>query len=155
MDFLVQVCLIQRLCGLLWSAWLRILISTDTCQWFKVQGLLLPPRGISIDMTIWPSFCAVKQFLFFCVLIYVLSNLFFSFFVHQGADKCVACSNVQDGPHCVSSCPEGVMGGEGIIYKYSDKKGNCEPCHTNCTQGWGISRNLTWYRHSVLFKTYT
>ncbi|XP_061583594.1 receptor tyrosine-protein kinase erbB-3a isoform X2 [Cololabis saira] len=52
-----------------------------------------------------------------------------------GADECVACANVQDGPHCVSSCPEGVMGGEGVIYKYSNKLSNCEPCHINCTQG--------------------
>ncbi|XP_047204615.1 receptor tyrosine-protein kinase erbB-3a isoform X2 [Girardinichthys multiradiatus] len=53
----------------------------------------------------------------------------------QGADQCVACSSLQDGPHCVSSCPEGVMGGEGVIFKYANKQGHCEPCHMNCTQG--------------------
>lgn len=53
----------------------------------------------------------------------------------QGADQCVACASLQDGPHCVSSCPEGVMGGEGVIFKYSNKQGHCEPCHVNCTQG--------------------
>ncbi|KAM4740868.1 receptor tyrosine-protein kinase erbB-3a [Anableps anableps] len=52
-----------------------------------------------------------------------------------GADQCVACSSLQDGPHCVSSCPEGVMGGEGVIFKYANKQGRCEPCHMNCTQG--------------------
>uniref|UniRef100_A0A3B4TVN1 Receptor protein-tyrosine kinase n=1 Tax=Seriola dumerili TaxID=41447 RepID=A0A3B4TVN1_SERDU len=52
-----------------------------------------------------------------------------------GADQCVACASQQDGPHCVSSCPEGVMGGEGIIFKYPNKQGHCEPCHINCTQG--------------------
>lgn len=52
-----------------------------------------------------------------------------------GADQCVACSSLQDGPHCVSSCPEGVMGGEGVIFKYANKQGHCEPCHMNCTQG--------------------
>uniref|UniRef100_A0A672JQI7 Receptor protein-tyrosine kinase n=1 Tax=Salarias fasciatus TaxID=181472 RepID=A0A672JQI7_SALFA len=52
-----------------------------------------------------------------------------------GADQCVACARHQDGPHCVSSCPEGVMGGEGIIFKYPNKQGHCEPCHVNCTQG--------------------
>ncbi|XP_039971877.1 receptor tyrosine-protein kinase erbB-3a [Xiphias gladius] len=52
-----------------------------------------------------------------------------------GADQCVACARLQDGPHCVSSCPEGVMGGEGVIFKYPNKQGNCEPCHINCTQG--------------------
>ncbi|XP_053723553.1 receptor tyrosine-protein kinase erbB-3a isoform X1 [Synchiropus splendidus] len=52
-----------------------------------------------------------------------------------GADKCVACANLQDGPHCVPACPEGVMGGEGIIFKYANKNGRCESCHANCTQG--------------------
>uniref|UniRef100_A0A3B3XQ77 receptor protein-tyrosine kinase n=1 Tax=Poecilia mexicana TaxID=48701 RepID=A0A3B3XQ77_9TELE len=52
-----------------------------------------------------------------------------------GADQCVACSSLQDGPHCVSSCPDGVMGGEGVIFKYASKQGRCETCHMNCTQG--------------------
>uniref|UniRef100_A0A3Q2P3Q2 Receptor protein-tyrosine kinase n=1 Tax=Fundulus heteroclitus TaxID=8078 RepID=A0A3Q2P3Q2_FUNHE len=52
-----------------------------------------------------------------------------------GADQCVACSRLKDGPHCVSSCPEGVMGGEGVIFKYANRQGHCEPCHMNCTQG--------------------
>ncbi|XP_045884672.1 receptor tyrosine-protein kinase erbB-3a isoform X2 [Micropterus dolomieu] len=52
-----------------------------------------------------------------------------------GADQCVACASLQDGPHCVSSCPEGVMGGDEIIFKYANKQGHCEPCHINCTQG--------------------
>ncbi|XP_033994848.1 receptor tyrosine-protein kinase erbB-3a [Trematomus bernacchii] len=52
-----------------------------------------------------------------------------------GADQCVACARLQDGPHCVSSCPEGVMGGEEVIFKYANKKGSCESCHKNCTQG--------------------
>uniref|UniRef100_A0A4W6EI95 receptor protein-tyrosine kinase n=1 Tax=Lates calcarifer TaxID=8187 RepID=A0A4W6EI95_LATCA len=52
-----------------------------------------------------------------------------------GADQCVACASLQDGPHCVSSCPEGVMGEEGVIFKYPNKQGHCEPCHINCTQG--------------------
>ncbi|KAK2862208.1 hypothetical protein Q5P01_001741 [Channa striata] len=52
-----------------------------------------------------------------------------------GADQCVACANLQDGPHCVASCPEGVMGGEGVIFKYPNKQGHCKPCYINCTQG--------------------
>ncbi|XP_054473898.1 receptor tyrosine-protein kinase erbB-3a [Anoplopoma fimbria] len=52
-----------------------------------------------------------------------------------GADQCVACASLQDGPHCVSLCPEGVMGGEEVIFKYPNKQGSCEPCHINCTQG--------------------
>uniref|UniRef100_A0A8C5EMT5 Receptor protein-tyrosine kinase n=1 Tax=Gouania willdenowi TaxID=441366 RepID=A0A8C5EMT5_GOUWI len=51
-----------------------------------------------------------------------------------GADQCVACASHQDGPHCVSACPDGVMGGEGVIFKYPNKQGHCEPCHVNCTQ---------------------
>ncbi|XP_075966594.1 receptor tyrosine-protein kinase erbB-3a isoform X1 [Anarhichas minor] len=52
-----------------------------------------------------------------------------------GADQCVACASLQDGPHCVSLCPEGLMGGEEVIFKYPNKQGSCEPCHINCTQG--------------------
>ncbi|XP_067361222.1 receptor tyrosine-protein kinase erbB-3a isoform X2 [Channa argus] len=55
--------------------------------------------------------------------------------IGPGADQCVACASLQDGPHCVSQCPEGVMGGEGVIFKYPNKQGHCEPCHINCTQG--------------------
>ncbi|XP_010764813.1 receptor tyrosine-protein kinase erbB-3a [Notothenia coriiceps] len=53
----------------------------------------------------------------------------------HGADQCVACTRLRDGPHCVSSCPEGVMGGEEVIFKYANKKGSCESCHKNCTLG--------------------
>ncbi|KAK5872340.1 hypothetical protein PBY51_013053 [Eleginops maclovinus] len=52
-----------------------------------------------------------------------------------GADQCEACALLRDGPHCVSSCPEGVMGGEEVIFKYAEKEGSCEPCHKNCTLG--------------------
>ncbi|KAJ0023764.1 hypothetical protein NQD34_003663 [Periophthalmus magnuspinnatus] len=52
-----------------------------------------------------------------------------------GADQCVSCANFQDGPHCVPSCPQGLMAGEGVIFKYPNKGGSCEPCHSNCTQG--------------------
>ncbi|XP_024125415.1 receptor tyrosine-protein kinase erbB-3 [Oryzias melastigma] len=52
-----------------------------------------------------------------------------------GANQCVACAELKDGPHCVSSCPKGVMGEEGIIFKYSDKNKKCEQCHVNCTEG--------------------
>ncbi|XP_056131234.1 receptor tyrosine-protein kinase erbB-3b [Lampris incognitus] len=53
-----------------------------------------------------------------------------------GADECVACSNLKDGPYCVTSCPSGVNDGQrGLIFKYSNKEGHCQPCHLNCTQG--------------------
>ncbi|KAI1892254.1 hypothetical protein AGOR_G00131460 [Albula goreensis] len=52
-----------------------------------------------------------------------------------GADECVSCASLQDGPHCVSSCPSGVMGQKGLIFKYPSAQRRCEPCHPNCTQG--------------------
>uniref|UniRef100_A0A8C9TLN0 Receptor protein-tyrosine kinase n=1 Tax=Scleropages formosus TaxID=113540 RepID=A0A8C9TLN0_SCLFO len=52
-----------------------------------------------------------------------------------GADECVECANFKDGPHCVSSCPNGVMGERGLIFKYPNLTKNCEPCHINCSQG--------------------
>ncbi|XP_023687634.2 receptor tyrosine-protein kinase erbB-3a isoform X1 [Paramormyrops kingsleyae] len=52
-----------------------------------------------------------------------------------GADSCVSCTSLKDGPHCVSSCPNGVMGEKGLIFKYPNAKKVCEPCHFNCTQG--------------------
>uniref|UniRef100_A0A1A7X1Q7 Receptor protein-tyrosine kinase n=1 Tax=Iconisemion striatum TaxID=60296 RepID=A0A1A7X1Q7_9TELE len=53
-----------------------------------------------------------------------------------GADECMACINFQDGPYCMSSCPSGVNDGQkGLIFKFPNKEGRCEPCHHNCTQG--------------------
>ncbi|TMS16828.1 Receptor tyrosine-protein kinase erbB-3 [Larimichthys crocea] len=53
-----------------------------------------------------------------------------------GTDKCVACANLRDGPYCMSSCPTGVNDGQrGLIFKYPNREGHCEPCHHNCTQG--------------------
>ncbi|KAG7471886.1 hypothetical protein MATL_G00102810 [Megalops atlanticus] len=52
-----------------------------------------------------------------------------------GADECVACVNLRDGPHCVPFCPSGVMGEKGLIFKYPNAQRRCEPCHPNCTQG--------------------
>ncbi|XP_069053576.1 receptor tyrosine-protein kinase erbB-3 isoform X2 [Lepisosteus oculatus] len=51
-----------------------------------------------------------------------------------GADECVACANFWDGPHCVPSCPNGVMGEKGLIFKYANAERRCEPCHPNCTE---------------------
>ncbi|KAJ8265668.1 hypothetical protein COCON_G00147670 [Conger conger] len=52
-----------------------------------------------------------------------------------GSDECVSCSSLRDGPRCVPSCPSGVMGENGPIFKYPNAQGSCESCHTNCTQG--------------------
>ncbi|XP_056606434.1 receptor tyrosine-protein kinase erbB-3a isoform X2 [Triplophysa dalaica] len=53
-----------------------------------------------------------------------------------GTDQCEACENLQDGPYCVSSCPEGVQGENGlIIYKFPNSQQKCQPCHANCSLG--------------------
>ncbi|XP_034551918.1 receptor tyrosine-protein kinase erbB-3b [Notolabrus celidotus] len=53
-----------------------------------------------------------------------------------GADHCESCANLRDGPYCMSSCPTGVNDGQrGLIFKYPNREGHCEPCHHNCTQG--------------------
>ncbi|NXH21179.1 ERBB3 kinase, partial [Bucco capensis] len=43
----------------------------------------------------------------------------------------------QDGPHCVESCPEGILGERGPIYKFPDGSHECQPCHENCSRGLG------------------
>ncbi|KAM8990257.1 LOW QUALITY PROTEIN: receptor tyrosine-protein kinase erbB-3 [Ara ararauna] len=53
----------------------------------------------------------------------------------SGADTCTRCARYRDGPHCVESCPEGVLGERGPIYKYPDSSRECRPCHENCTRG--------------------
>ncbi|XP_062872148.1 receptor tyrosine-protein kinase erbB-3b [Trichomycterus rosablanca] len=54
----------------------------------------------------------------------------------EGADDCVACSNLMDGPHCVSSCPNGVIGEKGqAVYKYPNSKRQCQPCNPSCEMG--------------------
>lgn len=54
----------------------------------------------------------------------------------QGPEQCSQCAHSQDGPHCVTRCPHGVLGDDGaLIWKYPDRAGQCQPCHQNCTQG--------------------
>ncbi|KAK2512367.1 hypothetical protein Q9966_016388 [Columba livia] len=53
----------------------------------------------------------------------------------SGADTCTRCAHYRDGPHCVESCPDGVLGERGPIYKYPDATRECRPCHENCTRG--------------------
>ncbi|KAL1006430.1 hypothetical protein UPYG_G00072270 [Umbra pygmaea] len=53
-----------------------------------------------------------------------------------GTDRCVECANFKDGPHCVNQCPHGILGNENrLIWKYADKKRECQLCHDNCNQG--------------------
>uniref|UniRef100_A0A671WXF5 Receptor protein-tyrosine kinase n=1 Tax=Sparus aurata TaxID=8175 RepID=A0A671WXF5_SPAAU len=72
-----------------------------------------------------------------------------------GADKCVVCANLRDGPYCMSSCPTGVNDGQkGLIFKYPNREGHCEPCHHNCTQGCsgpGLNDCLEAARLAVIF----
>uniref|UniRef100_A0A8C7VV06 Receptor protein-tyrosine kinase n=1 Tax=Oncorhynchus mykiss TaxID=8022 RepID=A0A8C7VV06_ONCMY len=70
-----------------------------------------------------------------------------------GADECVMCVSLRDGPHCVPFCPSGVNGENGqFIFKYPNKDSYCEPCHVNCTQGCsgpGLSDCIDNTRHST------
>ncbi|NXA21753.1 ERBB3 kinase, partial [Ibidorhyncha struthersii] len=40
------------------------------------------------------------------------------------------------------SCPEGILGERGPIYKYPDASRECRPCHENCTRGCAGPRPL-------------
>ncbi|XP_039603172.1 receptor tyrosine-protein kinase erbB-3a isoform X2 [Polypterus senegalus] len=53
----------------------------------------------------------------------------------QGPDACASCAHFKDGPHCVESCPQGIMAEKGPIFKFADAEHRCEPCHPNCTLG--------------------
>ncbi|XP_029445430.1 epidermal growth factor receptor isoform X2 [Rhinatrema bivittatum] len=54
----------------------------------------------------------------------------------EGPDNCMACVHYRDGPHCVKSCPAGIMGeNDTQIWKYADKTNICQLCHSNCTSG--------------------
>uniref|UniRef100_A0A673AMI8 Receptor protein-tyrosine kinase n=1 Tax=Sphaeramia orbicularis TaxID=375764 RepID=A0A673AMI8_9TELE len=50
-----------------------------------------------------------------------------------GPDQCSQCAHFKDGPHCVHSCPQGVLGdGDQRVWKYADRTGRCRSCHQNC-----------------------
>lgn len=53
----------------------------------------------------------------------------------SGPDDCKQCAHYKDGPHCVETCPNGLLDGKGRIFKYADSNNECKPCHENCTQG--------------------
>uniref|UniRef100_A0A673AMI0 Receptor protein-tyrosine kinase n=1 Tax=Sphaeramia orbicularis TaxID=375764 RepID=A0A673AMI0_9TELE len=49
-----------------------------------------------------------------------------------GPDQCSQCAHFKDGPHCVHSCPQGVLGdGDQRVWKYADRTGRCRSCHQN------------------------
>uniref|UniRef100_A0A671R9H5 receptor protein-tyrosine kinase n=1 Tax=Sinocyclocheilus anshuiensis TaxID=1608454 RepID=A0A671R9H5_9TELE len=61
----------------------------------------------------------------------------------KGADQCVTCSNLMDGPHCVSTCPNGVNGEKGqTIFKYPNAEGHCKPCHLNSSIMFSLTKHL-------------
>ncbi|XP_055993907.1 epidermal growth factor receptor isoform X2 [Sorex fumeus] len=54
----------------------------------------------------------------------------------HGPAHCVKCTNYMDGPHCVQTCPAGVLGENNtLVWKYADANHVCHPCHINCTIG--------------------
>ncbi|XP_048121674.1 epidermal growth factor receptor-like isoform X1 [Alosa alosa] len=53
-----------------------------------------------------------------------------------GPGQCVECLHFTDGPRCVHHCPHNVFGeNDKLIWKYPDRRRECQPCHANCTQG--------------------
>ncbi|XP_067406463.1 epidermal growth factor receptor isoform X2 [Emydura macquarii macquarii] len=53
-----------------------------------------------------------------------------------GPDNCMKCAHYIDGPHCVKSCPAGVLGeNDTLVWKYADENSVCQLCHPNCTRG--------------------
>uniref|UniRef100_A0A6Q2ZK33 Receptor protein-tyrosine kinase n=1 Tax=Esox lucius TaxID=8010 RepID=A0A6Q2ZK33_ESOLU len=52
-----------------------------------------------------------------------------------GPDHCVKCLHFKDGPNCVEKCPDGLQGTNSFIFKYAEANRECQPCHSNCTQG--------------------
>uniref|UniRef100_A0A8B9T409 Receptor protein-tyrosine kinase n=1 Tax=Anas platyrhynchos TaxID=8839 RepID=A0A8B9T409_ANAPL len=53
-----------------------------------------------------------------------------------GPDHCMKCAHFIDGPHCVKTCPAGVLGeNDTLVWKYADANSVCQLCHPNCTRG--------------------
>ncbi|XP_066485210.1 epidermal growth factor receptor [Tiliqua scincoides] len=53
-----------------------------------------------------------------------------------GPGNCTKCAHFIDGPHCVKSCPAGIVGeNDTLIWKYADENGVCQLCHPNCSRG--------------------
>ncbi|KAL1790884.1 epidermal growth factor receptor, partial [Sigmodon hispidus] len=54
----------------------------------------------------------------------------------RGPDNCIKCAHYIDGPHCVKTCPAGIMGENNtLVWKYADANNVCHLCHPNCTYG--------------------
>ncbi|XP_045443143.1 epidermal growth factor receptor isoform X2 [Pipistrellus kuhlii] len=54
----------------------------------------------------------------------------------HGPDSCVQCAHFIDGPHCVQTCPAGVLGENNtLVWKFADASHVCRLCHPNCTHG--------------------
>ncbi|XP_028640076.1 epidermal growth factor receptor-like, partial [Grammomys surdaster] len=54
----------------------------------------------------------------------------------RGPDNCIKCAHYIDGPHCVKTCPAGIMGENNtLVWKYADANNVCHLCHANCTYG--------------------
>ncbi|XP_015415172.1 PREDICTED: epidermal growth factor receptor [Myotis davidii] len=54
----------------------------------------------------------------------------------RGPDSCMQCAHYVDGPHCVKTCPAGVMGENNtLVWKFADASHVCHLCHPNCPYG--------------------
>lgn len=54
----------------------------------------------------------------------------------RGPDNCIKCAHYVDGPHCVKTCPSGIMGENNtLVWKFADANNVCRLCHANCTYG--------------------
>ncbi|KAM6201250.1 epidermal growth factor receptor [Rhynchocyon petersi] len=54
----------------------------------------------------------------------------------RGPDSCIQCAHYIDGPHCVKTCPAGILGENNtLVWKYADANHVCHLCHANCTFG--------------------
>ncbi|XP_023594089.1 epidermal growth factor receptor isoform X2 [Trichechus manatus latirostris] len=54
----------------------------------------------------------------------------------RGPDNCIKCAHYIDGPHCVKTCPAGILGENNtLVWKYADANRVCHLCHSNCSFG--------------------
>ncbi|EGW06709.1 Epidermal growth factor receptor, partial [Cricetulus griseus] len=70
----------------------------------------------------------------------------------RGPDNCIKCAHYIDGPHCVKTCPAGIMGENNtLVWKYADANNVCHLCHPNCTYGPRIPSIATGIVGGLLF----
>ena len=110
-------------------------LKTNLCPCYKTSHTSTTSVHQALCTPLPPSGVTKLHFKICCRHSVHYCMFFFSPLFLQGADECVVCASLKDGPHCVSLCPEGVMSEKGLIFKYPNYQRQCEPCHLNCTQG--------------------